>query len=117
MYTLSDVPGEIAARQILEGIAKPTDADHLYFTFMNKTRAEEFLKTLRKMAYKYDIVVWNDILAVRGMQGRHPDGFEYGYDRETIKKLKVSQRNGDTVVELPKPKMLVRDGNGNWKTK
>ena len=93
------------------------DEPYMVFTFQNKTEAEAFLKKLRGMAYKYDIVVWNDILKERNIRPLHPKGFDHGFSKEFIKQLKVETVDGTVSVAFPKPRLLVRDGNGNWSTK
>lgn len=93
------------------------DSVDYWFRFRNKTEAEEFLRRIRKMAYKYDIVVWNDILKDRNMHPLRPEGFEFGYNRETIKKLKIDEVDGEAVVHFPTPGLLVRDGKGRWSIK
>ena len=57
------------------------------FSFPTKDEAEGFCKRLRDAAYKYDVVIINDILHDRGMPIA-PEGYHYGYDRKTVKKIK-----------------------------
>ena len=83
------------------------------FGFRTKTLGEEFLRRLREMAYKIDVVTVNDILKDRG-EPVVPEGHHYGYDRKTIRKLKLEKNGSLWQVQFPLPGRMVRDGNGYW---
>lgn len=85
------------------------------FTFRTKTLAEEFLKRMRRATYMFDVVTINDILKDRG-ESSIPGGFDFGYHRNEVRKLKPKSVENHWSVEFPIPSRMVRDKNGYWKT-
>lgn len=91
------------------------------FTFRTKEKAEQFITLLKKDAYKYDILTVNDVRIARdffeGTVGAPvTGGFEYGYPKKEIKKLKAEKAANGWMVAFPLPGRLVRDQNGYWTT-
>lgn len=87
----------------------------LQFTFHSRTLGDEFLKRIRNAVYKYDVIIVNDILTDR-KEPTLPEGYHYGYDRKTVRKLKVEKENGAWIVRFPRPGKMVRDHHGYWTT-
>lgn len=85
------------------------------FTFTSKKSGEEFLKKLRDLAYKVDVVTMNDILKEYGC-GKIPEGYMYGYHRSEVKKLKVEEAEHYWHVIFPIPGKLIRNQHGYWTT-
>ena len=85
------------------------------FSFPTKDEADEFCKKLKEAAYKYDVVIINDILRVRGLPGV-PEGYHHGYDRKTVKKIKPVKEGSRWQVQMPMPGKMTRDENGFWTT-
>jgi hypothetical protein len=85
------------------------------FSFPTKDEAERFCKRMRDATYKYDVVVINDILRDRGLGGV-PEGYHYGYDRKTVKKIKPKKEGNYWQVQMPMPGKMVRGENGFWTT-
>ena len=91
-----------------------------HFTFENKKKADEFLGTLRKMLYKYDVITVNDVMNVckRPIQAEYYiDGLHFGYVKKDIQKIepeKISKT--EYVVKLPMPGRMVRGPHGYWTT-
>ena len=70
------------------------------------------------LAYKVDVVTMNDIYSDKDRRGkRTTEGFQYGYTRKELKKLKVEFDGFKWGVRFPgNPGKLVRDKNGYWTT-
>ena len=83
--------------------------------FESKTGAEAFIKRMRDMAYKIDVITLNDIFKDR-MEGITPEGFQYGYSKKDIRKLKAEKAGTRWEVRFPKPGKMVRDTHGYWTT-
>ena len=67
------------------------------------------------MAYKYGVVVINDVLK-EGGKPLVPNGLQYGYARKDIKKVQPVEEDSEWIVQLPAPGRMVRDYNGYWTT-
>ena len=92
-----------------------------HFSFRTQEKASQFIALLKKDVYKYDILTVNDILIARdffeGVVGNPmTGGFDYGYSKRQIKKLKAEKVGSGWVVAFPLPGRLVRDKNGYWTT-
>lgn len=87
------------------------------FIFRTRTLGDEFLRKIRDAAYKYDVVVLNDILKEHDRDANlHPQGYHYGYSKKEIRKLKVEKDGVHWLVRFPEPGRMVRDENGYWTT-
>lgn len=93
-----------------------------HFSFKTQEKANQFIALLKKDVYKYDILTVNDVLRIaRGFFEETVGapvigGFEYGYSKRQIKKLKAEKVGSGWVVFFPLPGRLVQDKNGYWTT-
>lgn len=89
------------------------------FTFESKERAKDFLNSVRKMIYLYDVATANDVLILGGNSPSNSgvDGFHYGYAKKDIRKVSpVKISKAEWIVELPVPKRMIRGSYGHWTT-
>lgn len=85
----------------------------LNYVFHTKQEGNDFLKRLRDIAYKCDVVTVNDILKDRGL-GLSSGGYQYGYHKKMLKKVAPERIGSFWQVVLPVPGKMVRDIHGYW---
>jgi hypothetical protein len=88
-----------------------------HFTFTTKAQAEEFIKEIKKMIFKYDVVTVNDVLHLNKQQPSSIDGLHYGYCKRDIQKVKPVKVDGYWQIFLPIPGKMIQDVlTGHWST-
>ena len=83
------------------------------FTFGTKQEATDFIKRIRDIAYKCDVVTINDILKDRGIK-TCPEGYQFGYHRKDLKKITPVKFGFNWKVDFPVAGKMVRDIHGYW---